>query len=228
MCGRFYLLSHQEAIRERFGIEEFDFEITPRYNIAPQQKIAVAVSDPKVRLVGMHWGLVPFWAKDMKIGNRMINARAETLVEKRAFKPAFKKRRCIILSSGFYEWQRTAKGKKPMNIRLQSGDPFALAGIYERWKAPSEKIILSTAIITTRPNKTLSSIHNRMPVILRRDDERAWMDVDLDDLDRLQQMLQPYSDDEMEAFEVSTYVNNPKNEGPMCIRPIDSEQASLL
>lgn len=222
------MLSHQKAIQDRFGIKKFDFEFTPRYNVAPQQKIPIVFKDTEVQLVGARWGLIPFWAKDPKIGNKMINARAETIAEKRVFIPAFKKRRCLIPASGFYEWQKIGKSKRPMTIRLQSQEVFALAGIYERWKSPTDKWILSCAIITTGPNNLMESIHKRMPVILRSDDEATWIDPDNDDLESLQSLLQPFSEDTLEAFEVSTYVNSPKNEGPMCIQPIDDEQQTLF
>jgi putative SOS response-associated peptidase YedK len=220
MCGRFSLLAHQELIRDRFGIEEFEFEITPRYNIAPTQKVATVIRDDKTRLVGMRWGLIPHWSRDMKIGNRMINARAETLAEKRSFKHPFKKKRCLILSTGFYEWQKTDDGKQPMYIRLKSAEPFALAGIYSHWKAPTEKVILSCSIITTTPNAVLSPIHNRMPVILRPDDEAIWIDPSNEDLESLQELLVSYENQSMEAYPISTYVNNPRNEGPMCTKPL--------
>ncbi len=219
MCGRFSLLAHQELMRERFGIEEFEFDVTPRYNIAPTQKIAAITRDPVVKLVGMRWGFIPFWAKDMKIGNRMINARAETIAEKRVFKHSFLKKRCLIPATGFYEWMKGVDGKIPMHIRMDSTTLFAFAGLYSHWKSPSDSIILSCSIVTTTPNRLMGSIHNRMPVILKPEDESIWLDNSIEDVDRLQKLLSPYPEVNLEAFEVSTYVNNPRNEGPMCTKP---------
>ena len=225
MCGRFFLLSHQKAMQEQFGIKEFDIDLVPRYNIAPQQKIAAIVRDPDTRLVGMRWGLIPSWAIDMKIGNRMINARSEKVAESRVFKPSFERRRCLIPVSGFYEWQKAGKIKRPMTIRMTSKQPFTLAGIYSTWKAPSGKIIKSCAILTTTPNELMSPIHNRMPVILPRKSETIWLDQETDK-DTLQGLLRPYDGDNLEAYEVSDYVNSPKNDGPLCTKPV-SVQSTL-
>ncbi len=220
MCGRFSLLAHQELLRERFGIEEFEFGVTPRYNIAPTQKIAVIVKDPIIKLVGMRWGFIPFWAKDMKIGNKMINARAETIAEKRIYKHAFLKKRCLIPTTGFYEWMSGEDKKVPMHIRMETNIPFAFGGIYSHWKSPSDTIILSCSIVTTTPNDMMKPIHNRMPVILRAEDEKTWLDPSIDNIDVLQSLLVPSTDNSLEAFEVSTYVNNPRNDGPMCTKPM--------
>jgi putative SOS response-associated peptidase YedK len=212
-------------MEERFGIKEFDMDLVPRYNIAPQQKVATIMRDPGVKMVGMRWGFIPFWAKDMKIGNRMINARSEKVAESRVFKPSFEKKRCLIPVSGFYEWQKAGKIKRPMTIRMTSKEPFTLAGIYSTWKAPSEKIIMSCAILTTEPNKIMEPVHNRMPVILPRENETTWLDID-SDKDTLLSLLRPYEGEDLEVYEVSTYVNSPKNEGPMCTKPV-SVQTSL-
>jgi putative SOS response-associated peptidase YedK len=225
LCGRFNLLSHKKAVEERFGVKKFDFEIVPRYNIAPTQQVAAILSDPEVHLVGMHWGFIPFWAKDKKIGNRMINARSETVAESKAFKHSFAKKRCLIPATGFYEWRKIGKVKKPMHIRLESRDPFAFAGIYSHWKSLSGKTVMSCAILTTAPNELLKPIHNRMPVVLQRRDEPTWLDPENVDVERLQSLLNPYTSEIMEAYEISTYVNSPSNTGPMCTVP--AESASL-
>ena len=222
MCGRFSLLAHQEMLRERFNIAEFEFDISPRYNIAPSQKIATVINYDVLKLVGMRWGFIPFWAKDMKIGNKMINTRAETIAEKLVFKHSFLKKRCLIPATGFYEWKKTSDGKTPMHIRMDSDQVFAFAGIYSQWKSPSDSIILSCSIITTTPNSLMKPIHNRMPVILKQDDESTWLDPEFDDIETLKELLRPYSDESLEAFEVSTHVNNPRNDDPMCVRPITS------
>ncbi len=223
MCGRFNFLTHKKAIGERFGIKKFEFDIVPRYNIAPAQQIAVILRDPETRLVGMRWGFIPFWAKDPKIGNKMINARSETVDTKRMFSPSFKKKRCLILSTGFYEWQKTGKAKKPIHIRLKSREPFAFAGIYSHWKTPTDKVIMSCSILTTDPNELLKPIHNRMPVILGQDREGFWLDPENEDVEGLKKLLTPYPSETMEAYEVSTYVNSARNEGPECTLPVEEK-----
>jgi len=222
MCGRFNFLTHKKAIAERFGVKKFEMDLVPRYNIAPTQQVAVIIQDPEPRVVGMRWGLIPFWAKDPKIGNKMINARSETIDTKRVFSHSFKKKRCLIPATGFYEWQKTKDGKRPMHIRLQSKDPFAFAGIYSHWKAPTETIIMSCSILTTQPNDLLKPIHDRMPVILDVDQEDAWLDSANDDIDALKRMLDPFPSNLMEVYEVSTYVNNARNDGPQCTQPAKS------
>lgn len=233
MCGRFALLTHAEALIERFGVEEVIKRPEPRYNIAPSQNVTVVVQREKRQLTEMRWGLVPSWAKDVSIGNRMINVRAETVAEKPAFRNAFKKRRCLILSDGFYEWQKVGKIKIPTHIRLKKREPFAFAGLYEYWKTKSGKMLESCAIITTTPNEVMSSIHHRMPVILNPDDERAWLNPEKQEASELMQLLKPYTSHQMESFEVSDFVNSPQNQGPLCTKPVNtallefSESASV-
>lgn len=233
MCGRFALLTHAEALIERFGVEEVIKRPEPRYNIAPSQNVTVVVQREKRQLTEMRWGLVPSWAKDVSIGNRMINVRAETVAEKPAFRNAFKKRRCLILSDGFYEWQKVGKIKIPTHIRLKKREPFAFAGLYEYWKTKSGKMLESCAIITTTPNEVMSSIHHRMPVILNPDDERAWLNPEKQEASELMQLLKPYTSHQMESFEVSDFVNSHQNQGPLCTKPVNtallefSESASV-
>ena len=222
MCGRFALLTNAEALIERFGVEEIIKKPEPRYNIAPTQDVAVVVQRDTRQLTQMRWGLIPFWAKDVSIGNRMINARGETLAEKPAFQNAFKKRRCLILADGFYEWQKVGKIKKPIHIRMKSREPFAFAGLYEYWETKSGKMLESCAIVTTTPNDLMDQIHHRMPVILKQEEEDAWLDPANQDLSELQSMLKPYSAEQMEAFEVSRFVNSPANQGPLCIKPVSA------
>ena len=227
MCGRFALLTHAEALIERFGVEEVIKRPEPRYNIAPSQNVTVVVQRGTRQLTEMHWGLVPSWAKDVSVGNRMINARAESIAEKPAFRAAFKKRRCLIISDGFYEWRKVGKVKTPMHIRLKNREPFAFAGLYEYWKTKSGKMLESCAIVTTTPNEMLTSIHNRMPVILSPEKEEEWLNPDNQNVSDLIQMLRPYSSKQMEAFEVSDFVNSPSNQGPLCIRPVDTSSIKL-
>jgi putative SOS response-associated peptidase YedK len=223
MCGRFNFLTHKTAVEERYGVSDIDFEIVPRYNIAPSQKIATVIQDPNLRLVEMRWGYIPFWAKEEKIGYKMINSRAEKVAESRVFKSSFQKKRCLIPATGFYEWQKVGKVKKPMHIRFESRDIFSLAGIFSRWKSPQDKTILSCSIITTTPNSLVKPIHNRMPVILPREKEAIWLDPDLRDVEVLKELLVPYEPEGMEAYEVSTYVNSPSNTGPVCTSPVQMQ-----
>lgn len=219
MCGRFALSAKTKDIEKlvpSLVIEE-DFE--PRYNIAPSQNVACLRGGEDV-LSFLRWGLIPFWAKDEKIGYKLINARSETLAEKPSFKNAFKKRRCLIFADGFYEWDKKSKTKAPFFISLKSGEPFAFAGLWERWKS-EEKTVESTTIITTSPNELIDEIHSRMPAILPRRFFDMWLDPEFGDLVALSETLAPYPDDEMQMREVSTYVNNPANDSPECVRAVD-------
>jgi putative SOS response-associated peptidase YedK len=228
MCGRFALLTHAEALMKRFGVEEVIKRPEPRYNITPSQNVTVVIQRETRQLTEMRWGLIPFWAKDVSIGNKMINARAESLIEKPAFRSAIKKRRCLVLADGFYEWRKVGKVKIPMHIRLRNREPFAFAGLYEYWKTKSGKMLESCTIITTTPNDLIKPIHHRMPVILNQEHESAWLNSENQDLATLLAMLKPYNLVQMEAFEVSDFVNSPRNQGPLCIKPIDNPPVRFL
>lgn len=224
MCGRFTLTASPDRLAETFSNITSTPEISPRYNIAPTQTVAVVANNDQTRLDFFQWGLIPFWAKDPAIGQRMINARAETLAEKSAFKNAYKRRRCLILADGFYEWRQTgARGQRPAKtpyyIRLKSGQPFAFAGLWESWQSPQADTVLSCTIITTTPNDLLAELHNRMPVILPAEAYEQWLDPDEQPPQRLDGLLRPYPADLMVAYPVSTLVNNPKNDSPECILP---------
>lgn len=222
MCGRFTLVSDIDLILHRFNLLYSNADHVPRYNIAPSQQVLAIVSDGEERRLGqLRWSLIPFWAKDAKIGYKMINARAETVAEKATFKHPLKRQRCLIPADSFYEWKKDNDKKTPMRIRLKSGDTFAFAGLWSRWTSPEGEEVCSCTIITTRPNKLMENIHNRMPVILRSEDEDAWLDTSIQDTEFLQQFLNPYDADQMEAYEVSSAVNSPKNAGPECIKPIE-------
>jgi putative SOS response-associated peptidase YedK len=223
MCGRFSLLTNVKALIDRFQVKEAQFRPGPNYNVAPSQSVAVVVERDVRSLVSMRWGLIPRWAKDPKIGDKLINARAETVTIKNVFKPALVKRRCLILADGFYEWEKVDNTKHPMHIRLKSREPFALAGLYETWVSPTEKEVLSCTIVTTSANEIMARIHDRMPVILPPHLEEPWLNVDTDALEVLGQVLKPFPSSLMEAFEVSTYVNSPRNNGPECIRPVSHD-----
>ena len=218
MCGRYSLKADiaQLAMRFEFAADEAIHE--PAYNIAPTQQVLTVTNDGELRAEYMRWGLIPFWAKDAKIGYRMINARGETVAEKPSFRTALRKRRCLILADGFYEWQKLGgKQKRPMRIVLKSGEPFAFAGLWETWKDPEGEMVKSCTIITTAANDYLQPIHDRMPVILPRESESFWLDKDVEDPLALTSVIAPYPDSEMEAFEVSTLVNNTRNKGPEVI-----------
>ena len=223
MCGRFTLTAEFHEIIDRFAIEAAiaDELYQESYNVAPSQSVLSVINDgEKNRLGYLKWGLIPSWSKDEKIGSKLINARGETLAEKSSFRDAFQKRRCLVLADSFYEWKRHENGTKtPMRIRLKSNEVFAMAGIWERWKKGNDTIFTCT-VITTSPNKLMSDIHNRMPVILHKNDEQTWLNPKVQDFQLLSQYLQPFPQDLMEAYEVSSLVNSPKNNQPQCIEKI--------
>jgi putative SOS response-associated peptidase YedK len=195
--------------------------MSPRYNIAPTQPVAVIPNDGKRAIDFFTWGLIPSWAKDPSIGSRLINARSETLAEKPSFRSAYRRRRCLILADGFYEWQARegTKTKVPYYIRLESGDPFGFAGLWEQWFAPDGSEVKSCTIVTTEPNELVGKIHNRMPVILPAAAHQEWLDPGEKDPDSLQGLLKPYPALEMMAYPVATLVNSPANDWPDLIQP---------
>jgi putative SOS response-associated peptidase YedK len=213
MCGRYTLRTPVDVLAEGFEIEEYPSSLPPNYNVAPTQEVAAVVEGDEKRKLGLfHWGLIPSWAKDPAIGNKMINARAETVSEKPSFRKAFKVRRCLILADGFYEWQKTDNGKQPYHIKMQNDSPFAFAGLWETWKDDEE--IRSCTIITTNANDLMSEIHHRMPVILPPENYAVWLDPDFDEKEALTSLLKPYPADAMEAYPVSRRVNKPSNNEP--------------
>ena len=220
MCGRFTLSQPINAIASAFNIAQIP-PLEPRYNIAPTQLIPSILSAPggEKQLQMLRWGLIPSWAKDDKISAKLINARAETVSEKPSFKAAFKRRRCLIIADGFYEWQRQEKKKQPYYFRLQNAQLFAFAGLWEQWKSPDEDIINSCTILTTEANDLLRPIHDRMPVILESKNYELWLDSEAQQT-QLQQLLRPYQADLMTSCTVSTKVNNPKNNTPECINSL--------
>jgi putative SOS response-associated peptidase YedK len=223
MCGRFTLTADPADLQEAFSWVTFpEQQFLPRYNIAPTQPIAVVTNSGENKLDFFTWGLVPFWAKDPSIGSRMINARSETLAEKPSFKNAFKRRRCLILADGFYEWQKVPgeKTKIPTYIHMKDGKPFAFAGLWEDWHSSDGSQILSATIITTSPNSLVAPIHNRMPVILPESTYQQWLTPGEADTQKLGTLLQPYDSHPMETYPISRLVNNPRNDSPDCIKPI--------
>ena len=224
MCGRFTLTATFEEIINRFDIQSFLEEelYSPSYNIAPTQSVLAVINDGRVNRMGfLKWGFIPPWAKDLSIGNKMINARAETISEKPSFRNAFKKKRCIVIADSFYEWKRHEdKTKTPMRIKLKSNELFAMAGIWEGWKSPDGKTLYTCSVITTVPNDLMKDIHDRMPVILKREDEKIWLDPEISDTTRLKPLLVPFDENEMETYEVSSLVNSPKNNSIELIQKI--------
>ena len=214
MCGRYTLESDMEFLQQRFKFAASDLEFKPRYNIAPTQDVLTVSSNGERHGQFMRWGLVPFWAKDLKIGYRMINAKSETLAEKASFRNAFKRRRCLVLADGFFEWRKDSKEKIPTYIFLKSKEPFAFAGLWETWKSPDGKLVHSCTIITTTPNAVMEPIHNRMPVILPREAEGLWLAPGQVQISALKALLVPYPAADMEAYEVSALVNSPNNDTP--------------
>jgi putative SOS response-associated peptidase YedK len=221
MCGRFTLTVDPADLQETFGEYSFPIPFSPRFNIAPSQPVLAIPNDGRKVADFFVWGLIPSWAKDPAIGNRMINARAETLREKPAFRGIYKYKRCLILADGFYEWkaQPGTKTKVPYFIHLDSRQPFAFAGLWDEWNSSDGSSVKSCTIITTAPNNLVASIHNRMPVILSPDAYARWLDPGVQIPDSLQALLVAYPAREMAAYPVSTLVNNPVNDQAECVVP---------
>lgn len=221
MCGRFTLTAEISALQDSFPWLYIPPELAPRYNVAPSQPVAVVPNDGKDRIDFFVWGLIPSWAKDPAIGNRMINARAETLAEKPTFRAPFRRKRCLILTDGFFEWtaRSDGKGKTPMYLRMVDGKPFAFAGLWDTWFSPDGSEVRSCTIITTEPNELVRPIHNRMPVILPPSAYRQWLTPGEGNITALQAMLKPYPASEMVAYPVSRLVNDPKSDRPEAILP---------
>ena len=230
MCGRITRTFDFGDITVRWKVDHDLPMYAPRYNIAPEQttsneqKVPVIVrQNNSNQCRPMHWGLVPNWANDPIIGNRMINARAETLTEKAAFKHLVGSRRCIIPADGFYEWRKEGKGKVPMWVHLNSREPFGIAGLWDVWRNPNGKRVESFTIITTEPNELIRPIHNRMPVILRPEDEEQWLDVSHTLFSKARSLLKPYPGELMDAHDVSAIVNSAKYDGPDCVQPVSDD-----
>jgi len=262
MCGRFTLTTPTDELAEYFRVLESGLpsargRLRPRYNVAPTQPVtcvrrrregseldpAAARRDdaggaPSRELVEMRWGLIPFWAKDPAIGSRLINARSESVADKPAYREAFRRRRCLVLADGFYEWKKVEGGKQPYFIHLSGRRPFAFAGLWERWKPRGDQLdklvapdkpdvpvsddgrVESCAFLTTIPNERLAEIHDRMPVILPEEHWETWLDPEFDDADALSALLLPYPAAEMAAYPVSKHVNKPANDDPACQEPL--------
>jgi putative SOS response-associated peptidase YedK len=221
MCGRFTLRVSNRVLVEQFLLPGLP-DMVPRYNIAPTQSIAAIrkpAADAPRALVLLHWGLIPSWAKEPAMGNRMINARSESAAEKPAFRTALRKRRCLIPADGFYEWKAEGKRKLPYHIGRPDGRPFAFAGLWERW-GRGESAIESCTILTTNASRDLEWLHDRMPVILEPEDYERWLDPAQQDAAAVTPLLRPYPEGELTTRAVSTLVNNPRNEQPECLEPL--------
>ena len=210
MCGRFSLSANEAELNLRFELEGGEAPYVPRYNGAPTQMLAVITGEKPHRLSYHRWGLIPPWAKDISIGNKMINARAETITEKASFRTPLFSKRCLVPADGFYEWQQDT-GKQPYRIFVKSSALFAMAGLWERWKSPAGEVVESFNIITTEANEFMKPIHNRMPVILKREDEKTWLGSK--DSAEILKLLRPYPAEDMDAYPVSKLVNSIRNEG---------------
>jgi putative SOS response-associated peptidase YedK len=234
MCGRYSITSPPEAIQRVFQVPELP-NLPARYNVAPTQDVPVVrvggdsdgpQADGGRHLVQLRWGLVPFWADDAAIGAKMINARAESAAEKPAFRAAFRRRRCLVVADGFYEWkspEREGARKQPYRIQLKSGEPFGFAGLWERWTDPADQRVLETCtILTTEANVSLKDIHPRMPVMLSPDAFDRWLDPEAD-LETVQGLLAPYPDNALTAYPISTRVNAVRNDDPSILEPLDED-----
>ncbi len=223
MCGRFALYTSAEKLAAQFKLP-LPFAIAPRYNIAPSQPV-LALHTLRERgereWTHLQWGLVPAWADDPRIGNRMINARAETLAEKPAFRAALRYRRCIIPADGFYEWQSQGKTKQPYFVRHRAGKTLALAGLWEHWQGADGSELQTCTIITTEPNAVIRPLHNRMAVILPEEAYELWLDPNVQRPEQLLPLLRPAPDDMLIAYPVSPRVNNPASDDPSLIEPME-------
>lgn len=220
MCGRYTIKTPAQDIVRFFGLADIP-ELTPRFNVAPTQSVlCIREANGNREGVLLKWGLVPSWADDPAIGNRLINARAETVASKPAFRAAFKRRRCLVVADGFYEWQKVnAKTKQPWYFQLTDGEPFAFAGLWESWGEEDSSLETCT-LITTEANELVGSVHERMPVILPPEKYDLWTNPALEGGKQLADLLRPYPDQEMTGYPVSTQVNSPRNDGPDLIEAV--------
>jgi len=218
MCGRYSFAPDLKIVNEHYDISVNDGDLTPNYNCAPSQLLPVITNDKSIGFNFFRWGLIPFWAKDISIGNKLINARSETILEKPSFRNAFRQRRCLVPADAFYEWKQEVKEKNPYRIFLKNQNIFSMAGIWEKCKLPNGETIFSFAIITTQPNTLMTKIHNRMPVILDKKGEDLW--INNTDEKELTNLLKPFPAEQMTAYRISNLVNSPRNNSPKIIEPI--------
>ena len=226
MCGRFTLHHPAEELVRRFAVEQTFLELRPRYNIAPSQPVAVVIQRRQRQLCEFRWGLVPFWAKAAAIGNRLINARAESLADTSAFRNAFRRRRCIVPASGYFEWKHSGSGKVPHYIQPENRQPLAMAGLAEKWTAPNGEILRTCAIVTTEPSPAVAGIHHRMPAILTPEAAEIWLDPGTGDHAGLLSLLRPYPG-ELRLHPVSPLVNRADADEATCVQPVDDPDPQL-
>jgi len=222
MCGRFTLTVNPAELKDTFSDYNFPAMFAPRFNIAPTQPVLAIPNDDKFTADFFIWGLIPMWAKDPEIGNRLINARGETLAEKPSFRGSYRHKRCLILADGFYEWKAFGgrKTKTPYYIHRQDRKPFAMAGLWDHWESPDGSSIKSCTIITTTPNELMGAIHDRMPVILHSRDYAKWLDPSPQTPESLQPLIKPFPADAMTAYPVSTLVNKATSDVPEMVVPV--------
>lgn len=221
MCGRYTLSLNIDAIVDEMDLLLPDFDFEPRFNIAPSQRLPIVLNQHPKELRLHKWGLIPPWAKDPRIGHKLINARGETLFEKPSFRAAVRAHRCLVPADGFYEWQRSPTGKVPHHIRLKSRRLMTFAGLWEVWTDPEGREIPTFTVVTTRPNQLMSPIHDRMPVIVPPAQRAQWLDPALAESE-ISGLLLPLEDGLLEAVPVSSRVNSPRNEGPSLLGPKDT------
>jgi len=220
MCGRYMFATNPQHMTERFALSVVPPDLPTRYNVSPQMHMPVIIANSPNHLDFMRWGLVPSWAKDPSTGFKTINARAETVAERPAYRSALRYHRCLVPANGFFEWRATPQGKQPYFIHLRDELLFAFAGLYEIWHSPDGSELRTYAIITCQSNQLMAPIHNRMPVILPREAEAAWLDPKENRAAAVLSFLQPITAEAMDAYPVSTAVNSPRNDGPALIAPV--------
>lgn len=224
MCGRFTLTAAEHVILDLFEIQTLPPQ-TARYNVAPTQDVlAVRTGEDAREAAMLRWGLIPHWAKDKAIGSRMINARAETVAEKPAYREAFAQRRCLVVADGFIEWQRQGKKKQPFHIRLRSGLPFGFAGLWDRWRDEDGQWLQTCTVLTTEPNDLVAPVHDRMPVIVPQNAHERWLDPS-SDRGSLKELFAPFPSDLMESVAVSTRVNSVAHDDPSCLDAVEVQGA---
>jgi putative SOS response-associated peptidase YedK len=233
MCGRYRLTAKERYLRDHFGLDE-DPSWAPRWNIAPTQQVPIIrqdIKEPKRTFSLVRWGLIPYWAKDRSIAFKTINAVSETAPEKPAFRDAMRRRRCLVLADGFYEWQKIGpKEKQPYNFGMLDDSVFAFAGLWERWRDPTDEVVETCTILTTKPNSLVANVHDRMPVILGREHYDVWLDPGVTDAARVADCLKPFEARLMKKYPVSTRVNRPENDDQECAQevPITSTAQTLF
>jgi putative SOS response-associated peptidase YedK len=227
MCGRFVLTSDAQTVQQEFNLDSLP-QLAPRFNIAPSQPVAIVTNDAPKELSIVQWGLIPSWSKDPKIGYKMINARSESVHEKPSFRTPFKYRRCLIPTSGFYEWVKTDDGKQPYFIHLPEKEVFAFAGLWEIWNSPEGEEVWTCTILTTEANDKISNLHHRMPVILDKDARDIWLDKE-SETEELKTLFQSYDSNKMDYYPVSKAVNHVKNDNPTLLdRDEPPQQQSMF